>query len=110
MYKLILCGGIFVICSLENMRRKEVIDIQTGERLGYIDDVQMNIEKSGIVALVILGRNRLFGLLGKEENIIIPCSEIEVIGDDVLLIRHSADNQLLNSTKARRNPIKSLFE
>ena len=54
------------------MKIKEVIDITTGERLGYIDDVQMNLDTSTVDALVIYGRGRLFGLLGKEEDVVIP--------------------------------------
>lgn len=78
-----------MICRLEDLRKKEVIDILTGERLGYIDDVEMNIEKSTVQSFVIYGRERLFGFLGREDDVVIPCSEIKVVGNDVVLIKHS---------------------
>lgn len=78
-----------MICRLEDLRKKEVIDILTGERLGYIDDAEMNIEKSAVQSFVIYGRERLFGILGKEDDVVIPCSEIKVVGNDVVLIKHS---------------------
>ncbi|MCC8135412.1 MAG: YlmC/YmxH family sporulation protein [Ruminococcus sp.] len=99
-----------MICSLESMRSKEVIDVRTGDKLGYIDDVEMNLENSGIVALIIYGRERLFGLLGREEDIIIPCSEIEVIGREVLLIKHSEESKPSYSTKNKREGITRLFK
>lgn len=99
-----------MICSLDDMRSKEVIDILTGERLGYIDDVEMNIETSEIVAMIIYGREKLFGLLGKEENVVVPCSEIQVIGDDVLLIKRSEKSKLTSKTKSRGFSLESLLK
>lgn len=81
-----------MICRLEDLRKKEVIDILTGERLGYIDDAEMNIEKSAVQSFVIYGRERLFGILGREDDVVIPCSEIKVVGNDVVLIKHDISN------------------
>lgn len=78
-----------MICRLEDLRKKEVIDILTGERLGYIDDAEMNIEKSAVQSFVIYGRERFFGIFGREDDVVIPCSEIKVVGNDVVLIKHS---------------------
>ncbi|MDE5619695.1 MAG: YlmC/YmxH family sporulation protein [Ruminococcus sp.] len=88
-----------MICRLEDLRRKEVIDITTGERLGYIDDAEMNLEKSAVQSLVIYGRERLFGFLGREDDVVIPCSEIKVVGNDVVLIKHSKTSHITNIRK-----------
>ena len=77
-----------MICRLEDLRKKEVIDILTGERLGYIDDVEMNVEKSVVRSFVIYGRERFFGIFGREDDVVIPCTEIKVVGNDVVLIKH----------------------
>ncbi|MBQ8297597.1 MAG: YlmC/YmxH family sporulation protein [Ruminococcus sp.] len=98
-----------MICSLEDIRTKEVIDILTGERLGFIDDVRMNLETSEIAALIIYGRDKLFGLLGKDEDIIIPCREIEVIGHDVILIRRSERTLSSGATNNRKIFAEKLF-
>ena len=37
-------------------------------------------------SLILLGRPRLFGLLGREENLTIPWQEIETIGTDAVLV------------------------
>lgn len=73
-------------CKLEDLRRKEVIDITTGERLGYIDDAELDIDTSEVSALIIYGRPRLFGILGREDDVVIPCGDIKVVGSEVILI------------------------
>lgn len=99
-----------MICSLESMKNKEVIDISTGERLGYIDDVQLNLDTSEVIALIIYGREKLFGLLGKENDIVIPCHEISVVGDDVMLIKRSEESKAAGVINKRRISLESLFK
>lgn len=99
-----------MICSLDDLRRKEVIDITTGERLGYIDDAQMDIETSEVQALMIYGRQRFFGLLGREEDVMIPCSDIRVVGTDVILVKLSMRQELSHSSKEEGNKFKSLLK
>ena len=68
------------------MRRKEVINSKTGCRIGFVDDVEVDTVTAKLVAIVIFGRWRCFGLLGKEENIIIKWENICLIGEDTILV------------------------
>lgn len=102
-------GAIILICSLESLKRKEVIDIRNGERLGFIDDVEINTETSETIALIIYGRERFFGLWGRESDIIIPCSQIDVIGDDVILISVERNNICTKYTKPKNKILEILF-
>jgi len=96
-------------CSIEQLKTKEVIDIETGERLGYIDDAEFDVKTSEISSLIIYGRGQFFGIFGKESDITIPCGNIKVIGDDVILV--NVENKILsNSTKDENISIKSLFK
>ena len=72
--------------STEELKEKEVINILSGEKLGYADDFEIDTETGKVMALVILGRNRFFGLFGREDNIVIPLSEIKLIGHDTILV------------------------
>lgn len=72
--------------STEELKEKEVINILSGEKLGYADDFEIDTETGKVIALVILGRNRFFGLFGREDNIVIPFSEIQLIGNDTILV------------------------
>ena len=51
-----------MVCGLEDLRCKEVIDVKTGERLGYIDDAEINIDTAEVSAFVIYGRRGIFGV------------------------------------------------
>lgn len=94
-------------CGLGDLRRKEVIDIQTGERLGYIDDAVIDLDSSKIESLTIYGRQRLFGIFGREEDIFIPCSDICVIGSEVILVKlsvqHDSSYSINNSKKWQKS-------
>lgn len=86
LHSITLSGGVVLLCSFEELRKKEVIDINTGERLGYIDDVELSVQEGRAEKLIIYGNSRLFGFLGKEDDIIIRCTDIRVVGREIVLI------------------------
>ena len=86
-------------CRITDLRRKEVINNKTGCRIGFVDDVEVDTVTAKLVAIVIFGRWRCFGLLivifgrwrcfgllGKEENIVIKWENICLIGEDTILV------------------------
>ncbi len=73
-------------CTLDDLRKKEVIDMAAGERLGYIDDIEADFSTGIITKIIIYGSSGLFGLFGKEEDVVINCGDIKVIGNDVILV------------------------
>ena len=54
--------------------------------LGRADDLAFDPATARLQSLILLGRPRLFGLLGREENLTIPWQEIETIGTDAVLV------------------------
>lgn len=95
--------------KFDDLCRKEVIDISTGERLGFIDDIELDLSDSSVKSLVIYGNARLFGLFGREEDIIISCSDIKVVGSDVVLIERSKNAGLIFSTNnSEKHSLSSL--
>lgn len=71
---------------MDRMRLKEVIDIDSGDRYGFVGDLELDSESGAIEAIVVLGRLRLWGLLGREEDIVIPWRCIQRIGEDTILV------------------------
>jgi len=63
-----------------------VINNKTGCRIGFVDDVEVDTVTAKLVSIVIFGRWRCFGLLGKEENIVIKWENICLIGEDTILV------------------------
>lgn len=66
---------------------KEIVQLQNGACLGRADDLELEPETAQIRALLLLGRPRLFGLMGREETLRIGWEEIERIGLDTILVR-----------------------
>lgn len=69
-----------------DFKQKEVINISDGRRLGFICDVEIDFENGKIDSIVIPGNGRLFGLIGKNNEFIIPWERIRKIGDDIVLV------------------------
>ena len=99
-----------MLLGFEELCRKEVIDISTGERLGFIDDIELDIQSGIVKSLIIYGGVRFFGFIGKEEDSVIACSEIKVVGDDVVLVERSENTSRMKSTKNGRNSFLSLWK
>ena len=75
-----------MMARISDMHEKEVINICDGTRLGYVDDLEVDTCTAQITALVISGSNRLFGLLGRVPDIVIQWKDIEVIGEETVLV------------------------
>lgn len=73
-------------CRIADMRHKEVINVKDGTRIGTVCDVEIDTVTARVLSIVIYGRLRLWGLLGREEDIIIKWQDIEVIGDETILV------------------------
>lgn len=93
-------------CCVTDLRNKEVINSKNGCRLGQVCDVEIDTCTGCIVSIIIWGRPKCFGFFGREEDIKICWNEIEVIGDDTILVscEPSAGKQ-----KPRRSALESLF-
>ncbi len=72
--------------TFRDLSKKEVVQLQEGACLGKIDDMVIDTEHARIDKLLMLGRPKLFGLLGRGETLVIEWDEIEKIGADALLV------------------------
>lgn len=95
-----------MICRFEDLRCKEIINIKSGRRMGYADDIEFDSCTAKICKLIIYGRCRFFGLFGREEDYVICWSDIEIIGEDTILV--SCD--VPNVQKNNHSGFKSLFK
>lgn len=55
---------------MRELRRKEVINVSDGGRLGFVGDVELHLPEGQTAALSVFGPARFFGLFGKGESII----------------------------------------
>ena len=73
---------------LNDLRSKEVITVEDGQRLGYVCDVELDTTEAKLTGLVIYGRLRFFGLLGKAADRVIPWENVKTVGDDTILVHY----------------------
>ncbi len=76
------------------LRMKDVVNVTDGRRLGFVGDLELDLEAGRIKAVVILGAGRLLGLLGRERDTVIQWNEIRKIGHDVILVEVATDYSL----------------
>ena len=69
-----------------DLRCKEIINIASGQRLGYVCDADVEMPGGTIRALIAPGPCRFFGLFGREPDYLVPLSCITKIGRDIILV------------------------
>ena len=73
--------------STDKLKNREVINIRDGRSLGFICDIEVNLEKGTIEGIVIPAGKSFFRFLGpKEDDLLIRWDRIQTIGDDVVLV------------------------
>ena len=75
-----------MFCRIADLRNKQVVCVQNGCVLGFISDVEVNTSDGKLESIVIFGRPRFFGLLGRDDDIVIPWADIKVIGHETVLV------------------------
>lgn len=89
-----------MINYFSDLQAKEVIDIHSGFRLGYVCDAEYDDAQGQFISLITPGRAKFFGLLGREDDYVIPWSCIVRIGTDIILVEAKGDQ--LHRCKPRR--------
>ncbi len=95
-----------MICHFSDLRCKEVISIKNGCRIGFVDDIEFDTCNARICRIIIYGQSKFFGLFGREEDVTINWCDIEIIGEDTILV--SCDFPV--RTKKHGNIFKNLFK
>ncbi len=72
--------------SISDIKMKELIDITSGERLGYIYDFEIDVEKGIINAMIVPGNVKGFNFFSKPNDLIINWEDIVIVGQDTILI------------------------
>ena len=77
---------IATISFFSELRYKEVIDIHSGFRLGYVCDAEYDDAEGRILSLITPGRAKIFGLFGREDDYVLPWTCIARVGRDIILV------------------------
>lgn len=70
-----------------DFKRKEVINITDGRRLGFVQDVCADLETGKITSIIVPGgTNKLINFFSSSNDIVIEWSKIKCIGEDLILV------------------------
>lgn len=73
------------VCVTE-LHCKEVICVATGQRLGFVSDVEIEIPEGRVLAILVPGPCRFMGIWGRQDDYVIPWKFIRRIGPDIILV------------------------
>ena len=75
--------------SINAMRTMEVIDVNSGAKIGFIKDIKIDCEENRVLSILMPGEAQ--GWFSKVEDIEIPWDKIVKVGMDVLLVDFDAN-------------------
>jgi YlmC/YmxH family sporulation protein len=93
------------IISTTELRRKEIINLCDGSRLGFACDFEFDRCSAQITGLILEQQTGFLGLCAGE-RVIIPWCKIQCIGEDTILVNFTSHE--LNSFCKKKK--KKLFE
>ena len=73
-------------CRIDELKNKQVVCIKDGCVLGFVSDVGLDTTTGELTSIIIFGRLKAMGLLGRDEDIVIPWKDIKVIGRETILV------------------------
>ncbi len=75
------------VYTLREIGGKNVISTEKGIIIGTVDDLVFDEKNARVKALLIYGRPRLFGLMGRDADVRIPWEDILTFGQDVIMVK-----------------------
>lgn len=70
--------------ALNNLRQMEIIDINSGSKMGYIKDLRVDCEENRIIAILLPTQKSSW--FNKNNSMEIPWEKVKKIGVDVILV------------------------
>ncbi|MGH4119718.1 YlmC/YmxH family sporulation protein [Clostridium sp.] len=70
--------------SINNLRQMEIIDINSGSKMGYIKDLRIDCEDYRIISILLPSIKSSW--FNKNNSIEIPWEKVKKIGVDVILV------------------------
>jgi YlmC/YmxH family sporulation protein len=70
--------------SVNNLRQMEIIDINSGTKMGYMKDLKVDCEDYRIISILMPSQRSSW--FNKNNSIEIPWAKIKKVGVDVILV------------------------
>ena len=73
---------------ISELRERDVVNVNDGRRLGMIKDLELDLEKGRVKAIVIAASGGVWGKFSRIKDYLIPWEKIVKIGVDTILVDH----------------------
>ena len=80
--------------TFQELRQEEVVSVETGARLGRICDLSFNFKSGCVLGFILPGKGFFF-----REDLFIPLSGVEKIGEDVVFVTLPGENPPISPKK-----------
>lgn len=77
-----------------DLRQREVINASNCQRLGFVCDVEIDIETGCIISIIVPGPCKIWGVIGRDTEYIIDWTCIRQIGPDIILVEIDPEEAL----------------
>ncbi|SDG95477.1 sporulation protein, YlmC/YmxH family [Alteribacillus persepolensis] len=71
---------------ISDLQSKDIVNMHTGKRLGHAGDVDINVETGQVDAIIVGGAAKMMTLFNREQEFVVPWTQIVKIGSDVILV------------------------
>ena len=90
--------------KISQLQCKEVICVTSGQRLGFIGDVEVEVPEGKVCALIVPGPGGLLGLGPSRHDYCIPWNCIRRIGPDIVLVDVNPEECRIGRPKPKLKP------
>lgn len=89
-----------MLCNMESLCRKDVINVCNGNRLGFVRDINMDTGTACILSLLVES-DCGFSFKKKNRTVIVPWDCVQMIGETTVLVRCDTQPQPCEKEKNR---------
>jgi len=86
---------------IADLKYKEVISVADGTRFGFVGDLEIDVESGKVLSLVVPGKLKFFGLLGREADRYIPWDAVRRFGEDIILVEQEPQERPYRRSRRR---------
>ncbi|MGL4372303.1 MAG: YlmC/YmxH family sporulation protein [Turicibacter sp.] len=75
------------IMTLSDIEEKDVINVVSGERIGFVSSLKIDTSSGQIIAITVQPTVRFVSFFSKDESsVVVPWNQILKIGEDVIIV------------------------
>ena len=73
--------------TLSDIEEKDVINVVTGERIGFVSSLRIDTNSGQIIAITVQPSMKFVSFFSKDEaSVVVPWNQILKIGEDVIIV------------------------